>query len=275
MVCMNAHRILLLAVLPALLLSQTAVADPIRMIMVGDSITVGRSSTPGATGYVDDLTAQLGADYEVVNAGLGGSSAVLWDPGRPCFFLCPDAPNPTDSFYDLVLAPELPADIVSIMLGTNDALGFWIGAPATEEIYRNALTALIDETLEFGANTILLATPPPFPGDRPEGNALLRDYRAVVIDLCSTLEGVVCGPDINSLLDAEAHFNGDNIHPNSLGHAAIADAFYDSVLSIPEPGTGVFVTFGVAVLTLKRRRSRLRSRPLSRQPTRSEHRRTD
>lgn len=272
---MNAHRILLLAVLPALLLSQTAAADPIRMIMVGDSITVGRSSTPGATGYVDDLTLQLGADYEVVNAGLGGSSAVLWDPGRPCFFLCPDAPNPTDSIYDLFLVPELPADIVSIMLGTNDALGFWIAAPATEEIYRSALTALIDELLEFGTDTILLATPPPFPGDQPEGNALLLDYRAVVIDLCNTLEGVVCGPDINSLLDAEVHFDGTNIHPNFLGHAAIADAFYDSVLSIPEPGTGVLVALGMAVLTLKRRRSRLSPRPLSRQPTRSEHRRTD
>jgi len=241
------------AALFALLLAQASAADPIRLLLVGDSITYGVTSGPAGPGYAEVLVGLLGESYEVVNAALSGTSSIHWDPDRPCGIYCPDAPDPSDSFFDLHLTPELPVEIAAILLGTNDALGFSRPEPSTAAVYEQAMSALIDGLLSGGAETVLLMTPPPLPGDRPVADELLLDYRDVIFALCDAMGGVLCGPDVYTLLDPDTHFEDIDAHPNVAGHQLIAEALYGSIAAIPEPGTGLLVATGLLGLAMRRR----------------------
>jgi len=251
--CKRALRSCLAAAF-ALLLAQTSAADSIRVLLVGDSITKGTLSGPDGPSYAEALVDLLGADYEVINAGLGGASSIHWDPDRPCAFLCPGTPEPGVSFFDLLAVPELPAEIVTIMLGTNDALGFFRPAPSTVAVYEEAVTALVGGLLAEGAGNILLMTPPPLPGNRQAQNELLLEYRDVAFALCETLGGVLCGPDVYTLLDPDSDFAGIDVHPNVAGHRRIAEALYDSIAAVPEPASALNLGAGLLGLGLWRRR---------------------
>ena len=68
--------------------------------------------------------------------------------------------------------------------------------------------------------------------------------------------GVLCGPDLQLLLDADLDFQPGDIHPNAAGHAKIADALYQKVLAIPEPATGSLLAIGLIALSAGRRYGR-------------------
>ena len=67
--------------------------------------------------------------------------------------------------------------------------------------------------------------------------------------------GVLCGPDVYTLLDPDTHFEDIDAHPNVAGHQLIAEALYGSIAAIPEPGTGLLVTTGLLGLAMRRRRA--------------------
>ena len=48
----------------------------------------------------------------------------------------------------------------------------------------------------------------------------ITDYRDEILDVCSTTPGVVCGPDVYSLL-GPGDFDGCDVHPNAAGHLAM------------------------------------------------------
>ena len=233
-------------------------AAPYEVVLLGDSITQGVSSAPIGPSFASLLSDSLGAGFDVINIGCGGTSSRDWSPSSG-ISVCVGLPDPNlpANLYRALAVPNLPADLVVIMLGTNNAIGAFEPAPLTAEEYRAALEELVTQSLVDGASEGMLATPPPNFAD-PEAMPTLLAYAAEILDLCSaTGDAVRCGPDILSLLQSE-DFEPGQIHPDAIGHAKIADAMVDSIrLAIPELGTGAML--GGAPLVLKRMRHRQRS----------------
>ena len=105
------------------------------------------------------LAQQLGPDVEVVNIGRGGATSADWlpDASWPFFEGGPVLPN----YFATLAVQNLPADFVTILLGTNDALGFFEPAPIEPAIYRGNLDVLVDPLLLERARTVLLMSTPP------------------------------------------------------------------------------------------------------------------
>jgi len=203
-------------------------SDPVtRVVLVGDSITRG-SVRGGGASFAERLAELLGRRYEVVNAGCSGSSSIDWTLSRPSR-QCGGEGRVEQSLFEAKLAPALPAPLVVLMLGTNDALAFHEPAPVAAEDYERALREILRESLDRGAAEIILLTPPPNPRSNPELHARLAGYRERVQTICHDTDRVHCGPDIFTLLDAGQHFNGVNAHPNASGHREIAEALARSV----------------------------------------------
>lgn len=236
--------------LAMLALCWTDPAGAARILLVGDSITAGTvGGTEPGTPYAD-LVAQAFPAHDTVNAGCGGASTSDWlipGPSLSCAF--------AGAFEELA-EPNLPARISTILLGTNDATGFFEPSPnccpVSAETYRANLEGLIAR-LEPETLWIVLMTPPPSSAGNPDVDARLAAYRGEVLDLCSfPADSVVCGPDLQALLDPVLHFPSGP-HPNPEGHALIAEALVvDLVLLVPEPGTSELVLAALAALALAR-----------------------
>jgi hypothetical protein len=80
---------------------------------------------------------------------------------------------------------------------------------------------------------------------------LLAGYREEIALICADTLGVLCGPDLHELLDPALDFSVGDIHPNAAGHAKIAAALADAILSLPEPGTGLLLCLGFGALSIR------------------------
>jgi lysophospholipase L1-like esterase len=190
--------------------------DPVRVVLLGDSITEGAARP--AVSYSELLVTQLGDSWEIVNIGAGGTSSRDWTPRSPPMKregIVVVLPRP----FRTRAIPALPADVVTVLLGSNDAAAFYEPRPVSPEEYRAALEEIIASLLQHGAGSVMLLTPPPRCG--PVVNARLAEYREAVIELCRAGAAVVCGPDLFELMDL-SHFDDCDVHPNAGGHALIA-----------------------------------------------------
>jgi lysophospholipase L1-like esterase len=142
-------------------------------------------------------------------------------------FLCGDA-------FQTLAAPYLPAEIATIMLGTNDAIGTFMRRATLVATYASRIRELITKLQEHGVRTVVLMTPPPMCREARVGAARIRlvGYREKILEICESLDGVVCGPDTYALLDPHADFDACDAHPNASGHAVIARALSETVRSI-------------------------------------------
>lgn len=229
-------------------------AAPYEVVLLGDSITQGISSEPIGPSYASLLSDSLGAGFAVTNLGCGGTSSRDWSPSAG-ISVCVGLPDPNlpTNLYHALAAPNLPADLVVILLGTNDATGAFEPAPLTAAEYRAAMEELVTQLLFDGAGEVMLATPPPNFA-MPETAPTLLAYAAEISALCGTAgDAVLCGPDLLHLLQPE-DFEAGQIHPNASGHAKIADAMVASILAaIPEPSTGAMLGIGLLALVRMRR----------------------
>jgi len=169
----------------------------------------------------------LGEDYEVVNIGVGGASSLDWTLSTPSY-LTPGGWIP-EPLFDYFAVPELPADIVTILLGTNDATGFFEPEPVPPQEYKSAIEEIIANLFDQGAGDIILMTPP----EIANWGALVRlaAYGEHIVDICLADEDVHLGPDLFDLLSLGLHFD-NNVHPNGEGHAEIAYASYEAILEL-------------------------------------------
>jgi lysophospholipase L1-like esterase len=199
-----------------------------RILMIGDSITEGVQSNPSAEPYPTVTASVLGKGFTVTQIGCGGATTWDWSSlgGRT---LC-GGRFWDRNVYEARALPNLPADIVTVMLGTNDATGVFEPAPISPDEYRDNLANLVTNLLTDGAGQIMLIPPPPMcESTRADVVKRLEAYRTIVGHMCRTREGVVCGPDVYTLLNQD-DFHGCDVHPNGLGHKTIGIAIASKIL---------------------------------------------
>lgn len=226
-------RLLALAALTAACSAEEvgfASAPAHRIVLIGDSITAGLVSEPKGPPYAELLRERLGPDFEIVNLGCGGASSLDWTRSQGAE-LCggePAFPN----LYTALARPALPADVVTVLLGTNDSHGINESKRITAEDYAGALRELATDLLADGAARVVLLGPPLDPA---RTGAMLRvvRYGEAMAALCEQMQGVVCGPDVRFLLGMD-DFETGNIHPNGPAHVKIADALAPALRRLVE-----------------------------------------
>ncbi len=241
--------------LAALIAGSSVAAAPRPVLMIGDSHATFNVSGPTAAPFSDLLRDMLGDEFLLLNTSRGGTASVTWNPMTPCSrtFLAPDCPS-SGSWYAQEAQPFASFDwidpmIAVVMLGTNDSLGFMLSQPTNTASYLLNIATLTQALLGDGVAQVMLLTPPPLPSLGPRfdpGQARLLGYRNLLLDYCRSTLGVRCGPDVFTLIDRQGDFSGTSIHLNAAGHAKLADALHQSILSVPEPpivsllGVGLF-----------------------------------
>jgi lysophospholipase L1-like esterase len=200
---------------------------PVRVLLIGDSITAGMTSAPPGPPYALLLAELLGPGLELERAACGGTTVRHWLPDaaplRRCTRRVTSAPA---TLYATFVEPALPVDLAVVVLGVNDAMGFAEGrVPAGE--YGKALRELATSLLADGADRVLLVAPPPVFHRQSVFARLVqegREQRAI----CAGSQDVVCGPDLLRLLKRD-DYGGDSLHPNGAGHAKIATALAQAI----------------------------------------------
>jgi lysophospholipase L1-like esterase len=246
-----ASVVLLLGLLPGF-----AAAAPIQVLLIGDSITAGTVSDPAGPAYAEILSGVLGDGFDVTNIGCGGASSLDWTLSQGGV-ICGGRGSQVPNLYTALALPYMPVGIATILLGTNDAIGFFEPDPVSPSVYGVAVHELADNLLADGADLVMLMTPPPNFWDAT-AQALLIDYRDEALEICASGSRLVCGPDVFELL-SPSDFQAGNIHPNRTGHAKIAAALDRAIqdIVIPEPSTALLVGLGLVGMAAQRDRSRV------------------
>lgn len=229
--------------------------EPITILILGASISCGcvGNCDPVQTepGYVAMWRADR-PNLEIHVACWFSTGITAWDPGATSVEShgLLNTTNVTGlweygiaskrNVWELMGLPRIRAlkpDYVVVMLGIGDALRqLWGITAATPAEYEASLRAIADAIRAEGAIPVL-AVDATVSSVAPGGQAFIDDwltpYAAKVAIVCNEC-GNVCGPDLPAAQNSVADYAGtDNIHPNSLGHRHIADAFiatFDALL---------------------------------------------
>jgi hypothetical protein len=171
----------------------TTHASPIRVLIVGDSIrpqgSFGISGEEPASAFWDQLPQLLGPGFEVIDAACRGASSIDWSLTNPGH-LCPGSGLPSDPFvpdglYQELVVPQLPADVATVLLGTNDAVGFLEpdSIPVLPDAYEAAVNELVDSLLTGGVRSVILMTPSKIAN--PPALLNLSAYRERLLSRCA------------------------------------------------------------------------------------------
>ncbi len=199
---------------------------PIRVVVLGDSHVKGGQSEPRGPSFVEVLREELGRRYEVVGAGCGGSTTYDWTHDGPSFGCS------LGNAYPEVGRPHLPAEIVVILLGTNDAAGFGEPKPIAPKVYAEAMEELVSRVQRDGAKRVLLLGPPTNPLARKLAARRLQLYSEALAALAEREPNVYMGPDLQELIDLEEHFGGRTAHMNAVGHRLIGERLAQAVRAL-------------------------------------------
>lgn len=189
-----------------------------RVACVGDSITAGWKLKE-ADRYVTKLGGLLGSDFDVQN--FGHSAYCMLKTAEKSYWESPM----------FQAAQDFEPDIVTIMLGTNDAHpNYW---PQYEADYVSDYRDMIAffEALPSSPTVIVLGLPYLKPGGRYDGvvalDALLPGVAADVgvefVEIWDVLVGSGLSP--NQLMK-------DPIHPSAAAHTIMAETIYPFVASV-------------------------------------------
>jgi MYXO-CTERM domain-containing protein len=190
---------------------------------VGDSITYGYGLSSQDQSYPTRLGVLLGNGYEVKNYGESGAAVSK----------ASDKPYWTQPSYSA--STQYDADIVVIMLGTNDAKpsNWSLGTFTTD------YAALVQHYLDLGAK-VFLATPPPVfdPGaysidPHTLNEVVVPDVRQMAAD-----RGTTPLIDVYAALDGQSSLFPDTVHPNADGAQLIANTVGAALLAATAGGNG-------------------------------------
>ncbi len=185
----------------------------IKVLCVGDSITEGCCSTnPDIRSYPAQLNRFLGNAYEVKNFGYGGRT-LMTDS---------DWPYVKDPAYAQSLA--YPADIVIIMLGTNDTRDYNF-----ERIdkFTDDMTAFIEsyQSMPSSPKVYVVTSPKIFQTEELAERCLkINEFQRIAAKRtgCPIIEFAQ-----RSLTMADEF--PDGLHPNDTGYVTLAEYFYENI----------------------------------------------
>ena len=203
---------------------------PTRLVVLGDSHVEGARSGPNGPSFVEVLRAELGPRYEVVAAGCRGSSSHDWTHDGPSLGCS------IRNAYPKMGQLHLPAEIVVILLGTNDALGYGEQSPITPRVYAQAMQELVRRVQRDGGQRILLLGPPPNPLAGRPAQRRLRKYSKALVSLAEQEPNVYMGPDLQEFINLEEHFGGRRVHMNGVGHRLVGERLALAVRALRDSG---------------------------------------
>lgn len=185
----------------------------IKVLCIGDSITEGFGSTnPDIRSYPAQLGRFLGDAYEVKNFGFGGRT-LMTDS---------DWPYVKDPVYAQSLA--YPADIVIIMLGTNDTRDYNF-----ERIdkFTDDMTAFIEsyQNMPTSPKVYVVTSPKIFQTEELTERCLkINEFQRIAAKRtgCPVIEFAE-----RSLTMADEF--PDGLHPNDTGYVTLAEYFYENI----------------------------------------------
>lgn len=205
----------------------------VRVTCIGDSITEGGAC--GAPGYVPPLQKLLGNDFNVTNAGKSGLTLLkhgLCNDLSPCSYWDSDG-------WQRALESE--PDIVTIMLGTNDAKYYnWEGIQQdTGDYFALDYVDMIQQMRNLKTSPkIFVMIPPPLFQPVYDMNATIINsiFPTLVPDIGKVMGVEVI--DLFSVLQNEADsgisttdLECDGCHPTAYGNELIAAAMYPYITS--------------------------------------------
>lgn len=180
-------------------------------LVLGDSISVGASTSPFNAGYACAAWPKLGADHDLAVALDGLPGGELIEFADPITY---------PYLWDQI---QLPGMNVAIQLGTNDTS------------FRSAAQMLADfETIATyvrarGAASVIATTIIPTSAYGGAATAIRNTYNGILLsagssaDLVCDIRSAVWNPANHDELDP-ADDSGDNLHPNCVGNANIEAA---------------------------------------------------
>lgn len=225
-------------------ISPSAATAQVQVLLIGDSYTEGTvtfplpgskdvAGCPSSECYAAKLSASLGAGYSVTNIGVGGAASGDWRPGilgLPRFDAGGGVSIP---LFDHWAEPELSTHVVVILLGANDATGFFEAAPATGLQYLFNLRLII-AGLAYRSSWIILLQPAQLYSQSTTIQDRITEYGGWVEFACAEAPNVICGPDLKAVLNV-SDFPQGSVHPSPDGHTKIADAVEAAILALPPP----------------------------------------
>ena len=205
------------------------------VLCYGDSNTFGlmpdlKSRYPRDVRWTGLLQQRLGADYYVIEEGLGGRTTVWDDPieehknGKAYLLPC--------------LESHRPIDLVVLMLGTNDLKQrFHVSSFDIAASVENLLRAIAQSASgpEFGAPQVLLVCPVPI---RDVGNADLQQTLRGGYDKSEALRAYYadvaarCGAAYLDPAGFVETSDTDGIHYTARGHAVMAELVEQKVRAL-------------------------------------------
>jgi lysophospholipase L1-like esterase len=188
----------------------------VRVACAGDSITYG-------SGYPAELWMMLGADFEVENFGVGGST-VSMRSYKPYMYQ-----------HEFQRAKEYLPDIIIIMLGTNDVNP--VNFQSTEG-FASDYKKLVTEFQALSSKPkIWLAKPPPIFNEGFGSNSS-KNLQAVIagVERVASETGLQTIDVYSALSDHPEDFFADGIHPNKEGAKIIAIEVYREITSLNSDG---------------------------------------
>jgi lysophospholipase L1-like esterase len=277
-----------LTLLGTLRMASVLHADPVTIMPLGDSITLGVNSTYGS-GYRDPLYQSLTASnisFKFIGSTTAGSTQTLinagdgYDNGYGHYQIGDIDQNLKGSYQPVaadsnaggnwLTGANADPNIILLMIGTNDFL---------QQNYANIdanITALVtDIHNDSPTSKILIAGTIPIKGTgtNPYGDAgqnigyypLVLAYDSYIQNvLVPSIPNTVYVNQVGDFLNADGTlkaslYSADGIHPDDAGYAAIAatwnTAIDAQIAAAPEPGSwALFGASGVALLLFARSR---------------------
>ena len=199
-------------------------AAKIKVACVGDSLTEGYTSTgansgkKGPNAYPARLQSLLGSGYEVKNFGETGA------------FLMEGTSNPYKSGTEYEQSKAYNADIVIIMLGTNDSKNW------NEENYKTQMTAFYNE-YKTENNKVIFATSPKC--YQTTGNDITQEKVEKVYQAQKALIKENAAWDFIDMYEKtegkENLYNTDKVHFTDAGYLYIAECMYEKITGKKAP----------------------------------------
>ncbi len=185
-----------------------AIAKPVEIVALGDSLTAGLGLPPGEA-FPDQLQAALkarGHDVTVINAGVSGDTS-------------------TDGLARLEWSVPAEADIVIVELGANDAL-----RGTDPQQTRKSLAGIVEKIKARGQTVLLAGMLAP----RNLGGAYAAEFDRIYPDLAAEY-GVTLYPFFLAGVAADRTLNQpDGMHPTAAGVAKIVSLMLPDIEKLVE-----------------------------------------